>query len=500
MLDNNGREIRTGDFLTISGAYFKNSNGVYLVTNASDAPDYCGDSVYLHKVKKNGELCIGNYSTESLPMGYYCSDWKKNKAAKEHDKINLRYEVTDGIPTYYAAKHFRKKVENYTDQFERSKRNGSNEVVLNEIQARIDYYRAAANRLSESAVEPKQKEPKHGIKFYYNGIKVDGGRLIPCHYSIDNSSRYSEGVTIYAREYSGDLPTKYFVVKNNSDGMTDYFETDRAEVPPSHPLYRFVRYNALKARAKGEEKRIESIKAQLNSGKREPWPGHYDSLRTSLEQAQKYIDEYKNTKDPGQPTADDIQAVEDMKTAAESARLAAEHAEQLRAREETLKKISEGRHYCESIAAQYPIVDGQPTVEIGFSESPYLYSLSHGANNIFSVAAAEIVFEHYDKMFPEHSGYDKTDFIVRWTDEEFGEECTYEGRYDIGDHENSLIEHIRSFGRWCRTHDRRTGAELAEPPEELSDNEKLADYLEQYTKGGRIVSVEVNQDVIGFVC
>ena len=40
MLDKNGREIRTGDIVQVSGAYFKNSNGLFLVTSAEDTPNY----------------------------------------------------------------------------------------------------------------------------------------------------------------------------------------------------------------------------------------------------------------------------------------------------------------------------------------------------------------------------------------------------------------------------------------------------------------------------
>lgn len=457
MLDRNNREIRTGDFVKISGAYFATNNGLWLVTNGNDRPgDPDGGSVWLDKVKKNGELCVERAGTTiCLPLSYYCSDWKKNRAAREHDRDNLRYEVIDGIPTFYAAKYFRDKAANHMERYENCERLGNADP---ETKRYADWYNAVADRLAETAVEPKQKAPEVGIKFYANGIKVDGGRLIPCWYGI-----YGNEVHINAKDYGGDLPTKYFVVQNDSDIYTDYFCKDSTTLTPEHPLYRFARYAALK---------------RLVSGK--TYRNPTDELRA----------EYERTKDPGQPTAKDIQAVEDMKTAQESARKAKEHAEELERREETLRKISEGRHYIESVAAQHPIKDGEPTVEITFSESPYFYSFFNGAGPlILSVAAADEVIRHYDDLYPEHSGYDKTDFLIRYNDPENGESSTYEGRYDIGDHDGGLIEHIRAFGRWNRTHDQFTGKEVEHNGEELSDPERLADYLDRFTPHGSVVSV-----------
>lgn len=59
--------------------------------------------------------------------------------------------------------------------------------------------------------------------------------------------------------------------------------------------------------------------------------------------------------------------------------------------------------------------------------------------------------------------YEKTDFTIRYTDEK-GEESTYRGRYDLGDGEGGLLNHIRNFGEWHRTHE-EFGAEKKNPDE-----------------------------------
>ena len=443
MNDSNGRAIRPGDIVTVSGAYFKSSNGLFYVSNL-DAEK----SLWLHRVKKNGEICVSSASsTQSWPLTSYCSDARKNREARLHNEQHARIEITDGVNPYHVAAEFRKKEQEARDRAENQRRMHGDSDYARESDKTADQYAAVAARLEQSAQPVKQKEPEIGIRFYYNGIKVDGGRLIPCWYYLDENS-----VSISARDYKS-LPRQYFAVKNDSDIYTDYFDSDHTKLTPEHPLYRFARYAALKGVMTGKSYRTPT-----------------DAQKT----------EWEHMRDPGQPTAEDLQAVEDMKTAAESARLAAQHAAELAAREERLRKINEGRHYVESVAAQHPVIDGEPTVEIGFSESPYLYSLSHGANNVFSVAAAEIILKHFDDMFPANSGYDKTDFVIHYDDPDTGEQNSYEGRYDIGDHDGGLIEHIRAFGR-STLHDEKQRSEIL----------ALSDWLEQYTENGRIVSVEL---------
>lgn len=109
----------------------------------------------------------------------------------------------------------------------------------------------------------------------------------------------------------------------------------------------------------------------------------------------------------------------------------------------------------------------------------------------FSVAAAEIIFKTLDEKIynDKERGYDKTSFSITYTNAD-GEQDTYKGRYDLGDNDGGLIAHIRSFGAFLRdkgnfgsgnptTEDKETGAAIV----------AVADLLEQYTDGGRVVSV-----------
>lgn len=78
------------------------------------------------------------------------------------------------------------------------------------------------------------------LKFYWNGIKDNGGKLQTCHYSDGQLINYPSGtLTIYKREYSGFSVgiREAFKVENDTDIMTDYIVQDVIRVKPDHPLY-----------------------------------------------------------------------------------------------------------------------------------------------------------------------------------------------------------------------------------------------------------------------
>lgn len=338
------------------------------------------------------------------------------------------------------------------------------------------------------------------IKFFYNGIKLNGeNKLLKCFYSIDNSTAESGPcVTIYARGYD-DLPRDVFPVENDTDLYTDYFDSDRATLTPAHPLYKYARAAAIKADLRDSVPYLEKLERTLNSGKLDPWQNadalkiDADSRRAKVEQYRAELEQLPKT----HPTAAGLAEIDAMKTAAENARRAREQAEQLEAREKMLRQRAEGRAYIEGIAQQHPIAEGAPYVEIPFSENPAFYSFNDQTDKTgeplrLSVAAAEIVLKHFDEQAAaENRGYDKTDFVIHYTGDD-GEPSTYSGRYDLGDNDGGMIAHIRSFGEFMRDkgnfgnskptdEDKESGAAIV----------AVADLLEQYTEGGRIVSAEV---------
>ena len=318
------------------------------------------------------------------------------------------------------------------------------------------------------------------IRFFWNGIKVNGGKLIRCYY-------FTDSVTISARDYA-DLPRDMFKVKNETDLYTDYFDSDRATVTPEHPLYKYARAAALKAAMRGEPEYIAKLKNTVENKKLAPWQKP-DDFRAEIDRRQAQLDRNAAelaTLPKGHPTAADVEAVHEMNTAAESARLAREHAEQLERREKAIRTRNENRAFIEQTAAAHPIKDGAPVVTVEWSENG---AFDDGMK--FSVAAAEIIFKTLDEQNhnDQERGYDKTKFSIEYTDAD-GEPSTYEGRYDLGDNDGGLIAHIRSFGAFLRDKGNfGSGKPTDEDKETDAAIVAVADLLEQYTEGGRVVSV-----------
>lgn len=52
------------------------------------------------------------------------------------------------------------------------------------------------------------------IKFYYNGLKLNGSReLIKCFYGLDNNREHSPSVSIYAKGYGADSNCYYVLFR-----------------------------------------------------------------------------------------------------------------------------------------------------------------------------------------------------------------------------------------------------------------------------------------------
>lgn len=473
--------LQLGDVVEISGAAVKCDNGLYFVEQVPGGACWSGSQYCLKKIGKTGKVLKSGSTIAFWPM--------RDQAA--------RLSRPEGVPLSGVAEWFREQVEQDAKRIEDETRRGW--IVTDAERARLEELRQACARF-EGVAAPAQKEPKKGIRFYWNGIKVDGGDLIKCWYHIGDDS-----ITISARDYK-DLPREYFTVRNNTDVYTDYFDSDRADVKPDHPLYKYVRFAAAAAEKHDLQHYIKYTRARI-----EKRPGSKSFYAAEIEKREKRLAELQQIQDPGQPTAEDLQAVEDLKTAAESARIEAEKAARIEEREKYLRERSAGREYIESAQAAHPVEDGAPVVEIPFSELPAFHAWTESKDRtavtiktdghgrtvsreekvieprrrlLLSVAAADEIFRHFDGEIGTGAGYYKTDFVITWTGDD-GEPNTYTGRYDIGDGDGGLVEHVRALGRWDVEH-----AQTDEARQAAQARIDTAEMLSRYLPGGEIVKVE----------
>lgn len=338
---------------------------------------------------------------------------------------------------------------------------------------KVWYGRSTIEEVKKAIGEPAQSEPEAAtksdpkattgtpqdhVRIYFNGIKIDGGKLIKCAYSLDNNKDHAPSVSIYARDYA-DLPRDLLPVENDSDSYTDYFENDRAYITPEHPLYKYFAYAALKARARDANRFLPGYEEALATPER--YEGQHTYPKAQAEACRKQIAEFEAATDPGQPTADDLEAVAQMRIEAENAKRAAEAEREQRERENALRMRNDGAKLIEETRAAYPIKGGEPVVLIHWSEHPAFYNFPDDSLKM-SLAAAEIILktlddrQHEEREKPNGFGwYYKTKFTITVPapDVDGGEEETYTGRYDLGDGDGGLVEHIRKHGEYCRTHD-----------------------------------------------
>ena len=321
---------------------------------------------------------------------------------------------------------------------------------------------------------PATVTQQNHIRIYWNGLKVDGGKLTRCCYAFDTDR---EEVRIYARDYA-DLPRDLFEVKNDTDLYADYFDEDRATVGKTHPLYKYILYAAMKAQARADRPYCEKIREELRG--REMWQGRFDYLRADLARREAFLAEFDKMTDPGQPTAEDLAAIDRQAQERENARKAAELAEEHRQREAVLNLRVNGRRLIEAEQTAHPVKDGAPVVIIEWSEHPAFTDYEDGSLTL-SVQAAETILKALDKEQHETRDtahgvgwYFKTAFRVEWVDES-GERSTYSGRYDLGDGDGGLISHIAALAEWDRVHE-FNGREK-ENPEPETERTRFAVWL-----------------------
>lgn len=131
----------------------------------------------------------------------------------------------------------------------------------------------------------------------------------------------------------------------------------------------------------------------------------------------------------------------------------------------------------QSMSIQEPekALPGEPIVTVRFSEHP---ELSEGMK--FPISQADRLLAELDKKqrsdheLYENSGwYHKTDFTVEYSIN--GEKNTYEGRYDIGDGDGSLTEHIKSYAQYMLKDD--IIKSFSSDEKELDENKRNYKYI-----------------------
>ena len=107
MTDKNNRTMKTGDVVEITGAYFKNDNGLYFVEHTPGDPNWSGRDHCLRRIKRNGELSTAKDNICFWTISVYVNSRDKRAAAnqwnQEHAEIEIKtFPHTEHIAAYFA--------------------------------------------------------------------------------------------------------------------------------------------------------------------------------------------------------------------------------------------------------------------------------------------------------------------------------------------------------------------------------------------------------------
>ena len=120
MLDKNGRNIKTGDVVRISNAFFKNDNGLYFVENSEGDPSWHGNDHCLKKISKKGKISTAKHNICFWPIMITVSDRDKKYQAKAWNKEHAEIEIVSGIDCAEIVAYFKGMADNLNIAIDRA--------------------------------------------------------------------------------------------------------------------------------------------------------------------------------------------------------------------------------------------------------------------------------------------------------------------------------------------------------------------------------------------
>lgn len=93
MKDKNGTEIKTGMIVEITGAYFKNDNGLYFVNASPGDRSWNGKDYCLIRISKAGKISTAKYRICYWPIAVFGGGYARRIEARNWNKEHAEIEV-----------------------------------------------------------------------------------------------------------------------------------------------------------------------------------------------------------------------------------------------------------------------------------------------------------------------------------------------------------------------------------------------------------------------
>lgn len=155
MTDKNNRPMKTGDVVEITGACFKNDNGLYFVEHTPGDPNWSGRDHCLRRIKRNGELSAAKDNICFWPISAFVNSRDKRAAANQWNREHAEIEIKRFPNTAHIAKFFADEAEKQDKEAQRCIWNlGEDHEVVKAIQATCDFLRSISDGLRAEQPTP----------------------------------------------------------------------------------------------------------------------------------------------------------------------------------------------------------------------------------------------------------------------------------------------------------------------------------------------------------
>lgn len=149
MFDKNGTKITTGAIVEITGAYFKNDNGLYFVQASPGDAFWRGSDHSLKRISKSGKISTAKYSTCFWPIGIFVGDRVKAAQARAWNKEHAEIEVKSVKDLSQVIAYFQEKADNLRTYIQREVWDfGEDAECVKKDREILAHYEAVVSRLS----------------------------------------------------------------------------------------------------------------------------------------------------------------------------------------------------------------------------------------------------------------------------------------------------------------------------------------------------------------
>lgn len=147
MKDKNGTEIKTGDIVKTTGAYFDGDNGLWFVENSPGDPSWIGSDHSLRKISKAGKISTAKRNICFWPICVFISDRSKAAEARRWNAEHAEIEVVAIKNMAEVAAHFEAEAAALDEHIKRARWDfGENSPEVERLVKLQAHYRAVATR------------------------------------------------------------------------------------------------------------------------------------------------------------------------------------------------------------------------------------------------------------------------------------------------------------------------------------------------------------------